>query len=508
MLGIAAGSRTLSRIRVLRLEPLEDRVLMTVTPWSSYARDAQHTGQSTVPAQSLDVIHWETPVDSAPQYTSNGELLIHYGSPLVTAANTVIVPEKNEATSGFDINAFDGATGALKWTQTQGEEYQLPASSWTPSYSPALAQLPTGPRLYFPGADGTVFYRDSPDAAGPAAVGRIAFYGNGNYSTYASQLTGVRISSPLTVDSQGNLFFSYRVTGSNPLGLQSGIARIGADGSLTYAQVGTPALNSAPALSNDETKLYNAVNGDLVEYDSTTLTQLASVPLGTVVDQSSSSPTVGPDGDVYFGVLSPFDDDRGSLEHFSGDLSTTYTPGSFGWDDTVTIVPASMVPNYVEPSTNQPPPYLLMTKYNDYAGAGGTGINQIAIIDPNSTQIDPVTGRLAMTTVLSIAGVTPDDEFPNKPGAVREWCINNAVVDPATHSIFANSEDGWLYRWDTWTNTFTQQVQLTAGVGEAYTPTVIGADGTVFAINNATLFAVGATPSLSIDDVSIVEVAF
>lgn len=33
---------------------------------------------------------------------------------------------------------------------------------------------------------------------------------------------------------------------------------------------------------------------------------------------------------------------------------------------------------------------------------------------------------------------------------------------------------------------------LTPGIGEAYTPTVIGANGEVFAINNATLFAVGA----------------
>jgi len=40
-------------------------------------------------------------------------------------------------------------------------------------------------------------------------------------------------------------------------------------------------------------------------------------------------------------------------------------------------------------------------------------------------------------------------------------------------------------------NTLIQPITLTPGVGEAYTPTVIGVDGIVYAINNATLFAVG-----------------
>ena len=69
--------------------------------------------------------------------------------------------------------------------------------------------------------------------------------------------------------------------------------------------------------------------------------------------------------------------------------------------------------------------------------------------------------------------------------------INTAAVDPARQSILANSEDGWLYRWDLATNSFTQKVPLTNGLAESYTPTAIGADGKVYAINNAVLFAVG-----------------
>ena len=55
----------------------------------------------------------------------------------------------------------------------------------------------------------------------------------------------------------------------------------------------------------------------------------------------------------------------------------------------------------------------------------------------------------------------------------------------------ANSEDGKLYRWDLTTNTLSQTIVLTGGLGEAYTPTVIGVDGTAYAINDAILFAIG-----------------
>ncbi|MEI9929612.1 MAG: hypothetical protein WDM89_03340 [Rhizomicrobium sp.] len=49
-------------------------------------------------------------------------------------------------------------------------------------------------------------------------------------------------------------------------------------------------------------------------------------------DDSSASPTVGPDGDVYYGVVSgdfSGHNGRGWLLHFSSDLSQSKTPGSF-----------------------------------------------------------------------------------------------------------------------------------------------------------------------------------
>jgi len=199
---------------------------------------------------------------------------------------------------------------------------------------------------------------------------------------------------------------------------------------------------------------------------------------------------------VYYGVLgNPDNGSRGWMLHFSGDLTQIKTPGAFGWDNTPSVVPASMVPSYTGSSS-----YLIFTKYNNYAGLdGGDGVNKIAVLDPNATMVEPhasSNGLLVMREVLTIAGPTPDPEFAAQyPNAVREWCINTAVVNPQTISVMVNSEDGKLYRWDLSTNTLSEAITLSPGVGEAYTPTLIGPDGTAYAINWAILNAVGRPPT-------------
>jgi hypothetical protein len=49
---------------------------------------------------------------------------------------------------------------------------------------------------------------------------------------------------------------------------------------------------------------------------------------------------------------------------------------------------------------------------------------------------------------------------------------------PSTKSVMVNSEDGKLYRWSLNTNTLAETITLSPGVGEAYTPRIIGPDGT------------------------------
>src|SRR5436190_15852635 len=82
--------------------------------WSGFGRDAQHSAISPVPGQDLARIRWQTAVDLDPQY-SGDDLLIHYGSPLVTAANTVVIPVKTAARGAFRVEGRNGADGSLTW---------------------------------------------------------------------------------------------------------------------------------------------------------------------------------------------------------------------------------------------------------------------------------------------------------------------------------------------------------------------------------------------------------
>jgi hypothetical protein len=475
-----------------------------VQGWPGHARNAQHTAVSSVAIQPLANIHWQTPVDLQP---TSGEIFIHYGSPLVTPAGTVIVPVKT-GTDTFRLDAHSQATGAVLWTLKTG--YHAPSAGFLPSFSPVLFNG----KLYLPAGGGTVLVRDTPDQAA-GKLSRLVFYGASNFSADPKVYNAnVQINTPITADAAGNLYFGFVVLGATPIGLQSGLARISPTGQGSFVAATTAAadpqitrvdMSCAPALSHDGKILYVGVNsfdfgfGYLLALNSKTLQTIAKVRLidpntgldAEIPDESSATPTVGPDGDVFFGVLEnpfPGHNDRGWLLHFDSTLSQLKTPGSFGWDDTASIVSASMVPSYHGTSK-----YLVLTKYNNYAGIGtGDGINKMAVLDPNATEPDPVfPSTLVMSEVLTIKGVTPDPNFPNFPGAVREWCINTAAVDPITKSVLVNSEDGKLYRWDLTTNTLSQVITLSSGIGEAYTPTAIGTDGTAFAINDAVLFALG-----------------
>lgn len=478
--------------------------------WFGYGRNAQHTAVSAIATQDLGRIAWTTPMDLAPQYTASGALLTHYGSPVVTTNNTIVLPVKTAATGSYRIEGRSGATGTLLWSATT--DYVTPPRNWLPPYNLLLTAQG---RLYAPGAGGKLLMRADADAT-TGTLATLIFYGAAAYNANPAAYDGtVFINTPITADALGNLFFGFVVTGANPAGLVSGVARVAADGTGSWVGVATaagdtsivkPAMNCAPALSNDGATVYIAVNrgsttatqtGFLLALDSTTLATRGKAALidpsaltpARISDDGTASPVVGPDGRVFYGVLEAqfgTHNARGWLLQFDALLNPVGVPGSFGWDVSPSVIPATMVPSYTGVST-----YLLVQKYNNYAGVGtGDGLNRIAVLDPRTSQADTILPAIqVMREVITIVGPTRDGTTANSR---REWCINTMLADPLRGSILANNEDGILYRWDLATNTLSQNIRLNTGLGQAYTPTLAGADGAVYAISNATLYAIRA----------------
>jgi hypothetical protein len=476
--------------------------------WAGFAANAQHTAVARQSAQPFHRIRWRAKVDLNPVLTHHA-LLIHYGSPMISAANTVLVPTRVSKKAGFRVVAYSGTSGKRRWSLNT--DYRPPAfANGVTAFTPPLpAVLTSRKALAVAGAGGTVLLRGQVNKAA-SAVRRLVFYGAAQWKAHKSTYNkAVQITTPLTAGPDGSLYFGFTVTGTTPSHLSSGIARIDALGHATFITAAAAAgnqtitgvaLSCAPALSPDGSTVYVTVTsparGILVGLNATTLKPQFRVLLKDPVSgkpalistSSSASPTVGPDGDVYYGVLEnpfPNHDDRGWLLHYNATLSQTKIPGSFGWDNTVSVMPASSVPLYHGTS-----PYLLVSKYNNYLiGPHGDGRNRVAVLDPRASQKDPyanVQTMKAVQTVLSPVHV------PGTPAGSRyEWCINSAVVDPADNSVIVNSEDGIVYRWDLAHNTLAAKMRLNGPRPEAYTPTIIGPDGTVYAINNATLYAIG-----------------
>ncbi|MDB6064087.1 MAG: hypothetical protein JWR26_295 [Pedosphaera sp.] len=489
---------------------------------SSFAGNAQHTANYPVAPQRLSASHWSALVD----LHSSGTFA-HYGAPLVTASNTVIVPVRTSGTN-FQIRGYDGASGRLKYTLTN-DFVPINDSTWIATYQPVLASPAGNLTLCYPGPGGTVYYVQNPDSDTPAAPVQVCFYTNlsGYASNAAAYNSSIYLNTPLTSDANGDVFFGFRVRGTAPAPISStssGFGRIDSSGNGTYVLAGAASGdslvsrdcdNSAPALSGDGGTLYVAAKGNSDSYgyllglDATNLSTKFRTRLldprntnGAVLDdRATASPMVGPDGDVFMGVVdNPNNNWRGYLLHFSADLQTRKPPGGFGWDYTAGIVPSNMLPGY-----NGSSPYLIFSKYNNYAYAGvdGNGINKIALLDPGATQLDPhpsATGLVEMRELLTVPGCTPDpgNAGTTHPYAVREWCVNTSALNPATHSIIAPSEDGNVYRWDLAANSLAEVYTIGPGISEPYVPTCIGPDGTVFTINGSKLFALGSLSNVDI----------
>src|SRR5215831_7172410 len=212
----------------------------TIVPM--FGGNAQHTAVYSPAAQHLNSIHWSASID-----LNNTGAFAHYGAPLITPANTIIVPQKTGANGGFQISVLNAVNGAAMYTLTT--DYTQPSHNWILPYQPALAVNSVDTRLYYPGNGGTIYYIDNPDSVSHGAPVQQVFYTTlANYQANASGFNStVFINTPITADANGNVFFGFRVQGTAPAPLsttQSGFARIDPNGNATYVLAGAAANDS------------------------------------------------------------------------------------------------------------------------------------------------------------------------------------------------------------------------------------------------------------------------
>lgn len=211
---------------------------------------------------------------------------------------------------------------------------------------------------------------------------------------------------------------------------------------------------------------------------------------GIVLDNSSATPTVGPDGTIFFGAWNRYNYSQGHLMHFApnGAFLGAYP---FGWDSTVAIYPHDGT-------------YSVVIKDNHYDE--GSYCNFSAFCPSNRTLNNPASPEQYFVTQLSpnlavewkFQNTNTDSCFRISPTLVQcfsdhpnsfEWCVNAPVVD-SNGVVYANSEDGNLYVINQG-GTLKQHLFQQLALGAAYTPASLGGDGKIYTQNAGHLIVVG-----------------
>jgi hypothetical protein len=212
---------------------------------------------------------------------------------------------------------------------------------------------------------------------------------------------------------------------------------------------------------------------------------------GRVIDDSTSSPVVLPDGNVLYGAYTRYNYAQGHMMKFSsgGQFLSSYR---FGWDITPAI--------YSHDGT-----YSVLQKDNQYSGLGSYCDDEV-LCPPDRTATNPgfpeayfitrlnsnlqIDWRWQNTNTQSCSRdshghITCVSDHP----AGFEWCVNGPAVD-RNGNVYNNSEDGNVYVIRP-NGTLRERLFLNTALGAAYTPLSLDQDGKILAQNDGHLFVVG-----------------
>jgi len=213
---------------------------------------------------------------------------------------------------------------------------------------------------------------------------------------------------------------------------------------------------------------------------------------GRVLDDSSASPTVAPDGSVFYGAYSRYNYAQGHLMQFSA--SGAYLGAyRFGWDLTAGIVSHGGT-------------YSVVIKDNQYGEVGS--YCDVEAVCPSDRTIANSAGYPEAYFITQLNhNLNVEWRFQNTntfsctrqpDGSITcvsdhpvgfEWCVNATAID-ANGVVYANSEDGNLFAINP-DGTLKQKIFQQLALGAAYTPASIGLDGKIYSQNAGHLFVAG-----------------
>lgn len=502
---------------------------LSAADWPQFAHDPQHGGQVDRVAQPLahklaDIVY--DPFVPQEIADGDGDLLVHYQTPLVDGDDVFMEFKSGSyAVQTWSIHRLHWNRGVLADLWTAPTDWKPAPASANNSWEQLFHAILANGALYEPGAGGTVLQFDRGSGA---LVRRI--------NPFGTTIDGATfVASPLVADPAGNLYYTALRLASGPSwnGDARGawLVRIAPDATtalVPYSSIVTgapsataqctgifdlnqsplppspaavppsvtcgsqrPGLNAAPAIAPDGTiyvmsrahfnsywSYLVAVNADLTPKWTASLrnrlhdgcgvllpagfcragTTLGVAPeenapgSGRVLDISTSSPVVAPDGTVLYGAHTLYNDDQGHLMRFD-DAGNYLGAYQFGWDITPAI--------YTHGGG-----YSIVLKENHYGGA-----------------VHPV-------QAYYITQLSPSLDVEWQSETNVEFCVNAPAVD-ANGTVYVNNEDGFLYAIAQG-GAIQQRIFLFTGLGAAYTPLSIGADGRIYAQNAGHLYAIGA----------------
>jgi hypothetical protein len=564
--------------------------------WPQWGQNERHAGFLNVVGQNLNRILANVvydPLVPAEQSRNDGDLLVHYQTPLVEG-NDVYMESKggtytvgSYATQTWHQNKFRWQGTQLNLIWTFDSDWVPPggqADFWEPVYHAALANG----FVYDPGAGGSIFKLDKNTGA---AVTRIV---PAQFLTPDGALDAHTFTvSPLTADGSGNIYYTVLKLQSNGNfyhhdAVDSWLVKVAPNDAVSFVSVtglnpAAPAptdqclsvftnaqlpwppsanavpgtepcglqrvgINAAPAVAADGTiylvtrahfligsrhGFLLAVNPDLTLKWASSLRNRfhdgcgvsvaagGSLPpngdpggcrdlgpagnaqilgndpaqntpgAGRVLDDSSSSVTIAPDGSVLYGSYARYNYAQGHLMHFAAD-GTYLGAYGFGWDITPGI--------YQHDGT-----YSVVIKDNHYSEVGSyCNVEAFCPADRNAsnpaspeeffiTQLNPSLG-----VEWKFKNVNTESCSRNPDGSITcvsdhpnsfEWCVNALAID-SRGVVYVNSEDGNLYTINQG-GTLRQKIFQQLALGAAYTPASLGSDGKIYSQNAGRLFVVG-----------------